>query len=72
LFATRNEYSGLIYGSSTLLKAQIVAVLATIIYAFVVTFAIAKVVDLTIGLRIREGEEYVGLDISQHGEVAYS
>jgi Amt family ammonium transporter len=37
-------------------------------YAFVVTFVIAKVVDKVMGLRVSEEEEYVGLDIAQHGE----
>ncbi len=51
---------------------QLVAVVVTITYAFVVTYIIAKVVDVVIGLRVSEEEEYVGLDISQHGEEAYS
>ena len=40
------------------------------IYAFVVTYILATIVDKTIGLRVTEEEEYVGLDISQHGERA--
>ncbi len=32
---------------------------------------LGKVVDSTIGLRVRGAEETVGLDISQHGERAY-
>ena len=40
------------------------------ITAFIVTFILAKAVDVTIGLRVKEEEEYVGLDISQHGERA--
>ena len=39
-----------------------------LIYAFVVTYVLALVIDKTIGLRVTEEEEYVGLDISQHGE----
>ncbi len=74
LLATKavNNYSGLIYGNLKLMEAQLIAVVATVIYAFVVTLIIAKVVDATIGLRVKEEEEYVGLDISQHGEVAYT
>jgi ammonium transporter, Amt family len=37
----------------------------------VVTFVLAKVVDAFMGLRVRDEEEAVGLDISQHGEGAY-
>ena len=39
-------------------------------YAFIVTYVIAIVIDRTIGLRVTEDEEYVGLDICQHGERA--
>jgi Amt family ammonium transporter len=40
------------------------------VYAFVVTLVLAVIVDKTLGLRVSEDEEYVGLDISQHGERA--
>ena len=40
-------------------------------YSFGVTWIIGKVLDKTIGLRVSETEESVGLDISQHGERAY-
>ncbi len=74
LFATKavNDYAGLLFGNVELLKAQVIAVIATIVYAFVVTYVLAKVVDVVMGLRVSEAEEYVGLDISQHGEVAYT
>jgi len=74
LFANSNinGYSGLFYGNASLLIPQFVAVIATMAYALIVTFILAKIVDKTIGLRVSEKEEYVGLDISQHGEVAYT
>jgi len=74
LFATKavNDYAGLLFGNVELLKAQVIAVIATVVYAFVVTYVLAKVVDVVMGLRVSEAEEYVGLDISQHGEVAYT
>jgi Amt family ammonium transporter len=31
-----------------------------------------KILDATIGMTVKEEEEYVGLDISQHGERAYN
>ena len=37
-----------------------------------VTHILAMIIDRTIGLRVSEDEEYVGLDISQHGERARS
>jgi Amt family ammonium transporter len=36
------------------------------------TVILAKVIDKTIGLRVADEEESVGLDISQHAEKAYS
>jgi Amt family ammonium transporter len=53
------------------LVIQAVAVAATFAYSFVVTLIIGKVIDLTIGLRVREGEEAIGLDQALHEESAY-
>ena len=63
--------NGLFNGNPGQLGIQLVAVAATWIYAIVVTAVIVKVIDLTVGLRVREHEEALGLDASQHGEVAY-
>jgi Amt family ammonium transporter len=62
---------GLIDGNASLLVGQIVAVLITWILAAVATFAILKVLDLTMGLRVKRDEERQGLDLSQHGEEGY-
>jgi ammonium transporter, Amt family len=43
----------------------------TVVFSFVMTMAILKVTDLTVGLRVTEEHEDVGLDASQHGEVGY-
>ncbi|MCX9012106.1 MAG: ammonium transporter [Candidatus Methanoperedens sp.] len=64
--------NGLLYGNAGQLLIQIAAVGVTWIYAFVVTFVLAKLIDATIGLRVREEEEAVGLDIAQHAEKAYA
>jgi Amt family ammonium transporter len=64
--------SGLLQGNVDQFVAQVIGAVAAVVYAFVVTYAIAKVVDATMGLRVTEDEEYVGLDISQHGEKAYA
>ena len=45
---------------------------ATIVYAVVVTFIIAKVLDLIMGLRVKEQDEAIGLDNTQHKESAYT
>jgi Amt family ammonium transporter len=54
-----------------LLAKQLAGVAAVAVFAFVVTWVLGKLVDLTIGLRVKDEEEVVGLDISQHGERAY-
>ena len=59
---------GLLYGNVNQFLIQLLDAGVCMIYAFVVTLVIAKVVDLTMGLRVAENEEYVGLDLSQHGE----
>ena len=41
------------------------------IYSFVVTCIILKVLDLTIGIRVSEDDEELGLDVTQHGERGY-
>jgi len=64
--------TGLLYGNVGQFTAQIIAAGAAILYAFTITLILAKLVDATIGLRVTEEEEYVGLDISQHGEEAYA
>jgi len=61
-------FSGLIEGNLSQFIANAAGALAALIYAFVVTLVLAKLVDMTLGLRVSEQEEYVGLDLSQHGE----
>lgn len=41
-------------------------------YSFILTFVILKVLDMTIGIRVSEDEEELGLDVTQHGERAYT
>ena len=64
--------SGLLQGNVDQFIAQVIGAFAAVVYAFVVTYALARAVDATMGLRVTEDEEYVGLDISQHGEKAYA
>src|SRR5256886_1233425 len=62
---------GLFFGNPRQLVTQLIAVGATWLYAAVATLVIVKAIDLTIGMRVREHEESLGLDVSQHGEIAY-
>jgi Amt family ammonium transporter len=66
--AAVNGASGLIEGNVNQFVANGAGAFAAVIYAFVVTYVLAVIIDRTIGLRVTEEEEYVGLDISQHGE----
>ena len=76
LFATKMVNpagaNGLFYGNSGLFVEQVIAVGVTIVYSFVVSFIILKLVDAIVGLRVSEKEELVGLDLSQHRERAYT
>jgi Amt family ammonium transporter len=51
---------------------QAKAVGVTVVWSAVVSLIAYKIVDLTIGLRVPEDEEREGLDITSHGETAYS
>jgi Amt family ammonium transporter len=70
IFATAavNGATGLLAGNVHQFTVQVIAAFATIGYAFALSYALAWAVDRTLGLRVSEDEEYVGLDISQHGE----
>ncbi len=63
---------GLFYGNPGQLWTQIVAVVASILLAAVMTAVILKVVDALVGLRVSEEDEVAGLDLSQHSETAYT
>ncbi len=70
IFATTavSGYSGLLEGNIHQFTANAIGAVAVTVYAFVVTYLIAFAIDRTLGLRVSEEEEYVGLDLSQHGE----
>ena len=63
---------GLLFGNAHQLVVQATAVGATIVFAVVVTIVLLKVIDATIGLRVTEDEETIGLDNTQHEESAYT
>jgi Amt family ammonium transporter len=62
---------GLLYGDASLLGKQVLAVVAVMVFTFVATWIIAKIVDATVGLRVEERGEIEGLDITLHEERAY-
>jgi ammonium transporter, Amt family len=60
------------YSIAAQVMVQAKAVLITVVWSGVVSFVAYKLVDMVIGLRVPEEEEREGLDISSHGETAYS
>jgi len=58
-------------GGSHLVVQQLLAVVMTFGFSFVVTYVVAQILNRTIGIRVTPEEELVGLDQSQHAEAAY-
>ena len=51
--------------------AQAVGVVATIVYTFIVSFVVLKILDAAMGLRVTEDQEEEGLDLALHDERGY-
>jgi Amt family ammonium transporter len=58
-------------GGADLLVAQLVASVVTLAFSLVVSLVIAKLLDVTVGLRVTAEQEADGLDSSLHAETAY-
>ncbi|QGG41998.1 ammonium transporter [Aeromicrobium yanjiei] len=75
VLATKGNTGGigsLFYGGDvTQLGKQIVAAVAVLAYSFVLTYAIGKLIDMTIGFRVSEEDEVTGIDQVEHLETAY-
>jgi Amt family ammonium transporter len=66
-----NGVDGLFFGDGALVVSQVLAIVSVLVFSFVVTFVIAKVLDSTMGIRVGDEEEITGLDQTQHAETAY-
>ena len=64
--------NGVFHGNWHRLTDALIGIGAVGAYSLIMTFIILKVLDLTIGIRVAEDEEELGLDITQHGERAYT
>ncbi|WP_407454130.1 ammonium transporter [Methanobrevibacter sp.] len=65
--------AGLIAGNPEQLLIQVISVVATLAYSFILSFIFAKVLDKTMnGIRVEEHEEIGGLDTNLHEESAYN
>ena len=62
---------GTLYGNWSQLWVQFIATLATVLFSALMTWLLFKIVDKLVGIRISSKSESVGLDISEHGEIAY-
>jgi Amt family ammonium transporter len=64
--------NGLFFGNAKQFLIQLIGVAVAVIYTFIVTFIIYKFVDIFFGMRVKEEDEIIGLDLSQHHERAYT
>ena len=63
---------GLLFGNVHQFLVQCLMLVVTIAFAAIMTFIIFKIVDATIGMRVEEKHEIVGLDLTQQSEAAYT
>jgi ammonium transporter, Amt family len=63
---------GLFYGDAGQLWSQLVAAVASPVYAFGMTFVLLKVLGALMPLRGSDHQEAIGMDIIHHGEEAYA
>jgi len=63
--------SGMMEGNFHQILNQLVGIAIAWVLAVVGTLIILKIVDMTVGLRVSEEHEVMGLDLSQHGEEGY-
>lgn len=67
-----NGANGAFYGGGfKLLFHQAIAIVAVALYSFTVSWVMAKIIDMTVGFRIKEDEELEGMDTALHAESAY-
>jgi Amt family ammonium transporter len=60
--------NGLYYGETGLFVAHLIGLVGAIVFTLVLAFILLKVVDTISPIRVKEEDEEIGLDISQHGE----
>lgn len=65
--------AGLIAGNPNQVVIQLISVVATLAYSFVISFILAKVLDKAMGgIRVDDQDEVGGLDSNLHKESAYN
>jgi len=63
---------GLFFGNPGQVGIQALSILSAWAYSFIITLILLKILDATMGLRVSEEDESLGLDLSQHGEAGYT
>jgi ammonium transporter, Amt family len=63
--------SGVFQSIPKQLGVQLIATIGVLLFSSIVSFVILKAIEATIGLRVTEDEEVMGLDVTQHEEVGY-
>jgi len=64
--------NGLFFGNAAQLWVQLLSIVITMGFSFIMTFILLKIIDWTIGLRVSPAEEERGMDISLHNETGYT
>ena len=75
VFATasvQSAYSGAIDGNLKQVGIQLLAVAVVAVFSGVMTFILFKIIDKTVGIKVKAVVEEEGLDIYEHGESAYN
>jgi len=75
VFATasvQSAYSGAIEGNLKQVGIQLLAVAVVVVFSGVMTFILFKIIDKTVGIKVKAVVEEEGLDIYEHGESAYN
>ncbi|WP_334297115.1 ammonium transporter [Anaerocolumna sedimenticola] len=65
------QWDGLVFGNTKLFIVQIVSIVITIAFAAIGTFIILFVMKKFMAVRVTKEEEALGLDLTQHSELAY-
>ncbi len=64
--------TGLLTGNLQQVWVQLVGIGAAATYSFIITYILVIIIDKTIGFRVNEEDEEMGLDTTQHGETGYN
>ena len=68
---TYGEVSGLLYGNSAFMVAQVISAVTVFVWAFGMGAIMFYILKKTVGLRVSDREQIEGLDIGEHGMTAY-